>query len=188
MIGCNGEAGTLVNSFALVSYLPQPLGGFLDSLRNELVSECRAKAHLTVLPPRPLDCASQDAWYQLLDTLQDFQPFRVKLGEIQIFPVTQVIYLSITEGYHELLRLHAALNAGRVSFQEPFEFHPHVTLAQDLDQDRVVAAVELAAGRWHAFLQSRTYIVDRLTFVQNTLGNRWKDLCSVPLTSGVPAR
>lgn len=187
MIGCNGEE-TPVNSFALVSYLPQPLAGFLDDLRNELISECGGKTHLTVLPPRPLPCPSDDAWRQLLKTLQDFPPIHVTLGEIQIFPVTQVIYLSVREGYRELARLHAALNTGRVSFQEPFAFRPHVTLAQDLETDRVAAAADLAARRWREFPGSRSYLADRLTFVQNTLGNHWTDLCSVPLSSGVPIR
>jgi 2'-5' RNA ligase len=187
MLGCNGE-GTPVNSFALVSYLPQPLAGFLNGLRHELVSDCQAKAHLTVLPPRPLICPSDDAWTQMLRTLQDFQPFLVKLGEIQIFPITQVIYLSVTDGYHELIRLHSALNTGGVCFGEPFEFHPHVTLAQDLDLGTVAAAADLATTRWQEFPESKSYIVDRLTFVQNTLNNRWTDLCSVPLSSGVPTR
>jgi 2'-5' RNA ligase len=185
MTGCNGEE-TPVNSFALVSYLPQPLAGFLDGLRNELVGECQAKAHLTVLPPRPLICPSDDAWGEVLKTLQDFQPFQVKLAEIKIFPITQVIYLSVTEGYHELTRLHAALNTGRVSFLEPFEFQPHVTLAQDLETERVAAAADLATERWREYSGPRSYLADRLTFVQNTLGNRWTDLCSVPLATGVP--
>src|ERR1700679_3176310 len=73
MLGCNGE-GTPVNSFALVSYLPSPLAGFLNGLRKELVCDCQAKAHLTVLPPRPIVCPSDTAWSQVLRTLQDFQP------------------------------------------------------------------------------------------------------------------
>lgn len=187
MNGCNGE-GTLINSFALVSYLPQPLAGFLDALRNELAGDCEAKAHLTILPPRPLLCASDDAWRQLHETIQDFHPFQVRLGEIEVFPVTQVIYLSVLEGYRELIRLHDALNTGRVSFTEPFQFHPHVTLAQDLDAPQVPQASELAVHRWREFGGSRTYLADRLTFVQNTLDNRWTDLYSVPLSNGVRTR
>lgn len=187
MIGCNGE-GDLVNSFALVSYLPQPLAGFLNGLRNELVSDCQARAHVTVLPPRPLVCASDEAWRELVETVQDFQPFLVRLGEIQIFPTTQVIYLTVTEGYHELVRLHVALNSGRVSFREPYEFHPHVTLAQELEPDRVSAVAGHAARRWQEFSGSRSYVADRVTFVQNTLGNRWMDLRSAPFAAGVPIR
>jgi len=29
-----------INSFALVSYIPEPLAGFLDRLRQELVPNC----------------------------------------------------------------------------------------------------------------------------------------------------
>lgn len=187
MIGCNGEE-TPVNSFALVSYLPQPLAGYLDALRSELVSRCEAKSHITVLPPRPLLCPSDDAWRQFQDTLQDFQPFQIRLGEIQIFPVTQVIYLSVTEGFHELVRLHASLNKGRAFYCEPFDYHPHLTLAQDVEPERVQEAAAVATRRWSEFTKSRGYIVDRLTFVQNTLENRWSDLSSVPLTTGVPTR
>lgn len=187
MIGCNGEE-TPVNSFALVSYLPQPLAGFLDDLRGELVRECEAKSHITILPPRPLLCPSDEAWREFMETLQDYQPFQVRLGEIQVFPVTQVIYLSVTEGFHELIRMHASLNRGHGAYCEPFEFHPHLTLAQDLDPDRVSAAADLATRRWREFSKSRAYIVDRLTFVQNTLENRWTDLSSVPLTTGVATR
>lgn len=124
----------------------------------------------------------------VLETLQDFQPFEVKLGDIQIFPVTQVIYLSVTKGFEDLIRLHSLLNRGRVCYSEPFEFHPHVTLAQDLEPARVQPAAELATRRWRDFSKSRSYVVDRLTFVQNTLRNRWTDLCSVPLSTGVPSR
>src|SRR5216683_2977282 len=96
--------GQRINSFALVSYLPEPLAGYLDRLRSDLVKECRAKAHLTVLPPRPLLCKPEDAFQALTQKLQDFHPFRVELGEIEVFPITQVIYLSVALGNAELER------------------------------------------------------------------------------------
>ena len=43
-----------INSFALVSYIPEPLAGFLDRLRQELVPNCFLRAHVTILPPRPI--------------------------------------------------------------------------------------------------------------------------------------
>lgn len=184
MGSCNG-LGNRVNSFALVSYLPEPLGGFLDRLRGELVSECYAKAHVTVLPPRPLLYPVDDAWRQLVDELQDFQPFRVELGQIEIFPDTQVVYLSINAGHAEIKRLHQALNRGQLAFEEPFTYHPHVTLAQDLEPHQAAAAAELAAARWGEFPHPRSFQVDRLTFVQNTLENRWMDLRGCGLSTPV---
>lgn len=184
MNGCNG-AGIRVNSFALVSYLPEPLAGFLDRLRSDLVRECHAKAHVTVLPPRPILGPVEEAWQQFKVGLQDFQPFRVELGEIEIFPVTQVIYLSIKQGYGELERMHYALNSGHLRFEEPFHYHPHITVAHEIEPDSVAAAAETAARRWREFPHGRSFTVDQLTFVQNTLENRWTDLSGFTLSSHV---
>lgn len=184
MDGCNG-GGSGVNSFALVSYLPEPLAGFLDQLRVDLVRECRAKAHVTVLPPRPLLCPAEEAWRELHQSLQDCPPFRVELGAIEVFPITDVIYLSVEQGHKELEQLHRRLNTGCVAFHEPFNFHPHVTLAQELDPGSVASAREWAARRWNEFSHPRSFRVDRLMFVQNTLENRWTDLHGFPLVSRV---
>ena len=43
-----------LNVFALVVYIPGPLGVFLDELRRELVPHYNPHAHVSVLPPRPL--------------------------------------------------------------------------------------------------------------------------------------
>jgi len=184
MDGCNG--GSLgVNSFALVSYIPDPLATFLDRLRNDLVCECHLKAHVTVLPPRPLSFDIGDAWNQMQNRLPDFQPFRVELGEIEVFPVTDVIYLSVGAGHAELQKLHAALNIDCLHFEEPFQYHPHVTLAQELSRDQLAGAKELAKRRWHEFRDPRSFMVDKLTFVQNTLDDRWTDLNAWQLSSRV---
>jgi 2'-5' RNA ligase len=185
MSGCNGES-VGINSFALVSYLPSPVGEFLDRLRMDLVCDCRAQAHVTVLPPRPLICTPEATWRELAEHLHEIQPFRVELGDVEIFPVTQVVYLSVIAGGAELKRLHEKLNAGKLAFEEPFEYHPHVTLAQDLETGEGVAyATEFARARWREFQFRRDFVVDKLTFVQNTLGNLWTDLNGFPLASGV---
>jgi 2'-5' RNA ligase len=176
MHGCNG-AETKINSFALISYLPEPLAGFLDALRCELVPRCQAKSHVTVLPPRPLATGLPErAWLNLNDCLDAFPPFRVELASIEVFRGSNVIYLSIGAGCRELERMHTELNRGSLQFAEPFEYHPHVTLAQELSPADVEAAAELARRRWREFPYSRSFMVERLTFVQNTLENRWADL------------
>jgi 2'-5' RNA ligase len=180
MDGCSAD-WPRINSFALVAYLPEPLGGFLDRLRRDLVQECDAKAHVTVLPPRPLFSPVEEAWQEVKDNLQSFGPFHLELGQIEIFPNTDVIYLSVSAGHAELERMHRALNSGRLAFQEPFPYHPHVTLAQELEPGRVSAAVDLAERQWREFSHPRGFTVNRLTFVQNTLENRWADLSGCPL-------
>lgn len=176
MNGSDG-VGNAINSFALISYLPEPLAGFLNSLRCELVPRCQAKCHVTVLPPRPLATGlPESAWRDLSDSLDSFPPFRVELTSIEVFPGTNVIYLSVGAGYRELERMHAALNTGPLEFAEPFEYHPHVTLAQQLTPEQVESAAARARSRWREFPSSHSFMVDHLTFVQNTLDNRWEDL------------
>ena len=53
-----------INSFALVSYFSGPLAEYLTRLRRELVPDCEARAHLTILPPRPIQGTADDAvWF-----------------------------------------------------------------------------------------------------------------------------
>jgi len=174
-----------VNSFALVSYISEPLAGFLNRLRRDLVPESVAKAHVTVLPPRHLRSSPEEAWQELQQRLQDFQPFRVDLTEIAIFPGFQAVYLSIDTGRRELERMHAALNTGDLACEEPFEYYPHVTLAQELAPQELAAAMELAAARWREFPHARGFMLEKLTFVRNTVENRWTDLAAVNLASHV---
>jgi 2'-5' RNA ligase len=177
-----------LNSFALVSYLSDPLAAFLNRLRCDLVPDCVAKAHVTVLPPRPLKGSPEEAWQDLRQGLQHFQPFCVELGEIAVFPGLQAVYLSIESGRHELESMHARLNTGGLAYQEPFPYYPHLTLAQELPPPELAAAMELAAARWREFPHPRGFTVDRLTFVQNTLENRWTDLAAVDLASHVTSQ
>ena len=189
MVAWNGQ-GLPVNSFALVAYLPGPLATFLDRIRHDFAPDSRAKAHLTILPPRPLmpspDPANIDAaWDRLRNQLQDIQPFQVELGEVEVFPQTHAIYISIRSGLEELKRLHDLLNAGGLAFEEPYSFHPHVTIAQELAPEDVPEAAQFARWRWDEFKPSRCFTVERLTFVQNSLENYWTDLAELDLTSSV---
>jgi 2'-5' RNA ligase len=186
MDGSNGR----INSFALVSYLTGPLAVLLDEIRHDFAPDSRAKAHLTILPPRPLECfggptAIPDTLQQIETHLQNFAPFDVELGDIEVVPDTHVIYVSIKIGFTELERMHQALNAGFLSCQEPHTYHPHVTVVQELAPADVLNAAQFARWRWSEFKQSRTVRVDRLTFVQNTIENTWTDLAMLDLGSPV---
>src|SRR6185436_17790720 len=98
-----------INCFALVSYLPEPLRAFLDKLRCDLVPECHAKAHVTILPPRPLAGTPAQAWGELRERVLEFPPFEIELGRVQIFQDNQVIYIALERGVRELRRMHDAL-------------------------------------------------------------------------------
>jgi len=198
MEGRNGWE-TRINSFALVSYLSGPLAELLDEIRHDFAPDSRAKAHLTVLPPRPLiapltamtghasveEALIEEAMDQLRIRLQDFPPIRVELGDVEVFPGTHVIYVSVKSGFAELERMHQALNSGRLAFEEPYPYHPHVTVVQELAPGDVLNAAQFARWRWSEFKHPRGVWVERLTFVQNTLENGWTDLAMLNLGSHV---
>jgi 2'-5' RNA ligase len=191
MDGRNGLE-TRINSFALVSYLSGPLAELLDEIRHDFAPATRAKAHLTILPPRPLSGLhpfAEDAAAEIIDELkerlQDFAPFRVELGEVEVFEGSQVIYVSIKGGFEELERMHDALNTGRMAFEEPYPYHPHVTVVQELAPGDVPDAAQFARWRWSEFTHSRSMRVECLTFVQNTIENCWTDLAMLELGSRV---
>jgi 2'-5' RNA ligase len=170
-----------LNVFALVIYVPDPLGSFLDDLRRELVPHYNPHAHVSVLPPRPLGVDWRVASEQISSLVRTWCPFEVELSEIGVFPVTNVVYLQIGEGAGELRRLHAAMNTGALAFDEPFEYHPHVTLAQEVPAAEVPAIREKAIRRWTEYRGDRHFRAERAVFVQNTLPNCWIDLADCSL-------
>src|SRR5215467_11011359 len=125
------------NVFALVIYVPDPLGRFLDDLRRELVPHYNPHAHVSVLPPRTLSVAWETASGQARALTESWATFDVELTAVEIFPVTDVIYLEIGAGGQELHRLHTAMNAAALESDEPFQYHPHITLAQDIAHECV---------------------------------------------------
>lgn len=173
--GPNGAGGRL-NAFALVSYIPGPLAQFLDDLRRDLVPACVPHAHVTILPPRPISTEPHRAAAHARTLLQDFAPFVVEAAEIGVFPVTDVVYIEIGQGSDELRRLHELLNTGPLEFQEPFDYHPHITVAQDLASDDLTGILERAKESWKGTAHPRRFLLDVATFVQNAIPNVWVDL------------
>jgi 2'-5' RNA ligase len=170
-----------LNVFALVIYIPDPLGRFLDDLRTKLVPGCNPHAHVSVLPPRPIAVDWQVASEQVKECAGNWAPFDIVLERIRIFPVTNVIYLELGEGADEMFRIHAAMNSGSLEFDEPFAYHPHITLAQEIPPAEVANVNRRAHELWDAYTGPRSFRADRTTFVQNTLGSFWIDLAEFSL-------
>ena len=180
MLGGVPAEGQL-NVFALVIYVPEPLGCFLDDLRRELAPGCNPHAHVSVLPPRPLAVGWQAASVQARALTESWAPFEIELTGLQIFPVTNVIYLEIGAGGAELRRMNAAMNTGDLESEEPFPYHPHVTLAQEIPQPEVRAIQELARRRWEEYRGGCVFRAERTVFVRNTLDYCWLDLAAYSL-------
>lgn len=119
--------------FALVSYVPEPLGPTLDSLKTPPNGMPLSPAHITLLPPRPLRTDPLSAYERIREVLTGFPAFELELTEICRFPSTNVIYLAVGKGQDQIHELYRALNHGEFSHEEEFEFLPHLTLAYPSD-------------------------------------------------------
>ena len=135
-----------LNVFALVIYIPDPLGRFLDDMRKELVPGCNPHAHVSDLPPRPQAVDWQVASEQVKECAGNWAPFSEAL-----------------------------------EFAEPFQYHPHVTLAQEIPPALVEEVDRKAHRLWDAYDGPRTFRAERMAFVQITLGNCWIDLAESDL-------
>lgn len=188
LMECRKNGAEPVNSYALVAYIPAPLGRFLDELRCELAPACVPRAHVTILPPRPLAVSVAEAWNQLSAPLRDFPAFEIECGGVEMFDSTSVIYIAVRSGRQQLKRMHDVLNTGVVAFAEPFAYHPHITIAQELPDGGAPHAYETARRRWAEYRGKRTFPVEAITFVQNTNLNLWIDLAHCVLGTPEPVR
>jgi hypothetical protein len=179
-----------INSYALVSYIPGRLGDFITELRQDLVKTCVARSHVSILPPRPLSVDPDIVADQIRTSLLPFSPFELDMPRIGVFEQTSVIFCEVGTGRDELIELHEAMNTGGLAYDEPFEYHPHVTLAQGFNPENLLEMYEMAVRRWKESAPPSHVLIETVTFVQNTANNVWIDLdeCELRGLATLPVR
>jgi 2'-5' RNA ligase len=151
--------------FALVSYTPEPLRSWLMRLREVLPLEASSEPHITILPPRPLTLALDEAQEKIASVLDTCPRFEIELSGIRAFPETNVLYLDVSEGAHTLRRLHSQLDTGGFRFEERFDFHPHVTIGGPVPPAELEALSSKAAEAWRTSLCPSRFGIEELSFV-----------------------
>ena len=142
------EGGPPWGCFALVSYIPEPLGSFLQGLREILPNNDSSEAHITLLPPRALKLPVETVSKQARTILSQFPPFDVELSKVRRFAETNFLYLDLGEGDALIHDLHDALNKGDLADSEEFEFRPHLTLGGPVSAGALDAAQQRAEITW----------------------------------------
>ena len=68
--------------YALVAYVRNSLGKFVEAMRQELHPDhSHSPAHITILPPRALSGSEDEALGALRAALAETEAFQVKVGE-----------------------------------------------------------------------------------------------------------
>jgi len=169
--------------YAVVAYVRNQVGEFVETLRRELYPEhAHLPAHLTMLPPRQLVGGEGETVQALRELCRAVEPFEVAVGEVASFiPVTPTVFLQVEHGAYRMRELHDRLNTDLFQQEEPWPYMPHLTLVKMATLEEAHAARQQAAERWSTYRGSRRILVEQLTFVRESTEGRWLDLAPVPL-------
>ncbi len=172
--------------YALVAYVKNELGGFVEDLRRELHPvHAHLPTHLTVLPPRPLQGSEEDAVTMLRQLGATVTPFQVGLGEVESFlPITPTVFIRVSFAGYRMRELHDLLNRDSLAYTETLPYMPHVTVAKLESNERAEEVLRSSKARWQAYQGSHRISVERLTFVRGH-EHTWTDLAEIELSAPV---
>jgi 2'-5' RNA ligase len=169
----------------LVTYLRNPIGEFVEHLRQELhpATEHMA-AHLTILPPRELVGTEEEAVEFLEEACSRVIPFTVELGDVETFlPTTATVFIQVKRAAYRMRELHDQLCCHGLGCTEIWPYIPHLTILKTEQDAEARAAYEIARKRWSEFTGRRDVLVEKLMFVKE-IGGHWQDVAPLPLGHG----
>jgi 8-oxo-dGTP pyrophosphatase MutT (NUDIX family)/2'-5' RNA ligase len=138
----------------VIARLPEPLGIHVQAWRRALGDPAagRVAPHLTLVPPQTVAERDLDRAAALVERAgAESVPFVVELaGAATFLPDSSVAYLAVREGGPALHHLEVALQESPLD-RRTHPFHPHVTVLQDLPEERIEAAAAELAGFRAAF-------------------------------------
>jgi 2'-5' RNA ligase len=169
--------------YALVAYVRDAVGEFVDSLRRELHPELpHLAAHVTLLPPRYLTTNEPAAVETLGELCKQVEPFEVSLGEVETFiPVTPTVFIRVAHAAYRMRELHDLLNVNGLACNEEWPYMPHLTIVKMGAEDQAQHAYRTARTRWAEFDENRCIEIRDLSFVREAAQNQWIDLAEIPL-------
>ncbi len=170
--------------YALVAYVRNALGEFVENLRRELHPEhAHLPAHVSILPPRPLAGSEADAVEHLVKLCRTVDPFEISLGGVEAFlPTTPTVFLQISYAAYKLRELHDLVNSDGLEYSEPLPYMPHLTIAKVSSAGRAKEVYSVSKDRWDRYEGTRRARIDCLTFVRGN-GHIWTDLAPIELGS-----
>jgi 2'-5' RNA ligase len=185
-LGYNFGSEVMASSrYALVTYIRNPVGEFVEELRRELhPTTAHLAAHLSILPPRTLVGSEAAALEFLEEACSHVIPFSVELGDVQTFlPLTPTVFIEVRQAAARMRELHDQLCGRGLSCEESWPYTPHLTIVKTEHDEQARAAYAIAHQRWARFPGKRLVEVEELMFVRETDGF-WHDVAPVPLGRG----
>ncbi|NHN56561.1 2'-5' RNA ligase family protein [Calidifontibacter sp. DB0510] len=126
--------------------IPPPYGARLAAAR-EAAGDPLAHAvppHVTLLPPTEVaKIGLEDFETHLREVAARHTAFRMTLrGTGSFRPISPVVFVAVAEGIGQCELLQAQVRSGPVDRALEFPYHPHVTIAQNVPEERLQAAFD----------------------------------------------
>ncbi|GAB3659420.1 2'-5' RNA ligase family protein [Actinocorallia lasiicapitis] len=133
--------------------IPEPYGAELQRQRELLGDPLATKipAHVTLVPPTPVPPSAMDEVVAHLESVAEVTgPFRLRLRGTGTFrPVSPVVFVAVVEGISPCELLQEKLRRPPLERELMFSYHPHVTVAHNVDDHTLDKAFKELAG-FHA--------------------------------------
>jgi 2'-5' RNA ligase len=128
--------------------VPEPWAGELQRQRASF-GDPLAEAiptHVTLVPPTSVDGRLATVEDHLADVATRIHRFRIHLrGTATFRPVSPVVFVALAEGISSCEVLATKVRQGPLAQQLHYPYHPHVTVAHDLDDAALDKAFETLA-------------------------------------------
>jgi 2'-5' RNA ligase len=133
--------------------------------------------HVTLLPPT--EVADSDLGViddHLLEVAARFPSFRIRLrGTATFRPISPVVFVPLAEGISSCEVLQSQVRSGPLQVELRFPYHPHVTVAHDLDKESLDRAYDALSEYDCAF------DVDAFSRYEHGADGVWRPQRSFPL-------
>ncbi len=144
--------------------VPEPWGTQLQRHRAEVGDPLAyaIPAHVTLLPPTEVAARELAPFVRHLEEVAaGYRPFTMRLrGTGTFMPVSRVVFVQVAQGIPDCERLEHAVRGGPIVRHLDFPYHPHVTIAHNIDDVGLNEAFEKLAGFEAAFEVDRFHLYE----------------------------
>lgn len=148
--------------------IPEPFGSQLQQMRADFGDPMAGSvpSHVTLMPPMQLAREAFDGICTVLqDAAESVGPFPMRLQGTGTFrPISPVVFIAVSEGISYTEKLAKAVQSQLGAEESEFPFHPHVTVAHNLSDEKLDRAYgelsdfacEFQVESFHLYLHSDT--------------------------------
>ncbi len=130
--------------------VPEPWGSELQDYRVALGDDTATSipTHITLLPPIDVEDHLVPGIHDHLRAVAaGATPFRVHLRGTGTFrPVSPVVFVNVVEGISSCEQLAKKVRQGPLAVDQQFPYHPHVTVAHRLPEEKLDQAFDELSG------------------------------------------